>query len=178
MSAPQDEPRGGSVELLRRYDATVGVVDRLSGYVIICTMAVLTAVLSVQVFLRYGLNMSLDWAWDVPRACFIWTILLSIPLGFRHSAHVGVDLVIERLALEPKRLLHRINALLMAGLMVIVAAYAVDLARATWDQMMPGIDISVGWFYVAVVVCGVHSLLHLIRLVWTGTPPIGEIEVT
>ena len=59
-------------------------------------MAVLTIVVVLQVFYRYVLNDSLRWGWDIPRLCFIWVILLSIPLGIRYNAHVGIDIVVQR----------------------------------------------------------------------------------
>jgi TRAP-type C4-dicarboxylate transport system permease small subunit len=134
-------------------------------------IAVLTAVVSIQVFFRYVLNASLDWGWDVPRLCFIVAILLAIPLALGRNLHVGVDLLVEHLDRRWRRPIYRFNAVLMTGLMTIVAYYAVVLGRATWDQPMPGLDVSVGWFYVALFVCAVHSVLHLLRWIGRGEPP-------
>ena len=134
-------------------------------------IAVLTVVVTVQVFFRYVLNASLDWGWDVPRLCFIVAILLAIPLALGRNLHVGVDLVIEHIGRRWRRSIYRVNAILMTALMAVVAYYAVVLGRATWDQRMPGLDVSVGWFYVAMFVSAVHSVLHLLRWIGRGEPP-------
>jgi TRAP-type C4-dicarboxylate transport system permease small subunit len=162
--------------LLRRFDAVLNAIDSAVSFVVIVSMAVLTTVICVQVFFRYVLNDSLDWGWDVPRLCFIWVVLLSIPLGLKHSVHVGIDLIVEHLSFATRRLIHRVNAVLMTGLMIIVAYYAVQLAERTWDQMMPGIALSVGLFYVAMIISAAHSILHLIRLAWTGIPPVSQLS--
>ena len=141
------------------------------------TMAVLTSVLAIQVFFRYVLNSSLTWGWDVPRVCFVWVVLLAIPLGLKRNVHVGIDLVIGNLSASGRRALYRINAVLMAALMVVVAYFGMFLARATWDQLLPGLDLTVGVFYVALIICAVHSLLHLARLIWTGAPPPAEFDI-
>jgi TRAP-type transport system small permease protein len=153
------------------YNRVLTAVDTLASWVVMAAMAVLTVVVTVQVFFRYVLNESLDWGWDVPRLCFIVAILLAIPLALGRNLHVGVDLVIEYLDPRWRRPIYRFNALLMTALMLIVAYYAVVLGRATWDQRMPGLDVSVGYFYVALFVAAVHSLLHLLRWIRRGEPP-------
>jgi TRAP-type C4-dicarboxylate transport system permease small subunit len=157
--------------MLALYDRALTAVDTVSSWVVMAAMAVLTVVVTIQVFFRYVLNESLDWGWDVPRLCFIVSILLAIPLALGRNLHVGVDLVIERLDPRWRRPIYRVNALLMTALMVIVAYYAVVLGWATWDQRMPGLDVSVGYFYVALFVAAVHSVLHLLRWIQRGEPP-------
>jgi len=157
--------------MLALYDRALAAVDLLSSWVVMAAMAVLTVVVTVQVFFRYVLNESLDWGWDVPRLCFIVSILLAIPLALGRNLHVGVDLVIENLDPRWRRPIYRFNALLMTALMVIVAYYAVVLGWATWDQRMPGLDVSVGYFYIALLIAAVHSVLHLLRWIQRGQPP-------
>jgi TRAP-type C4-dicarboxylate transport system permease small subunit len=157
--------------LFRALDRLLGGIDRAASLAIMAAMAVLTVVVTVQVFLRYVLNMSLDWGWAVPRLCFVWVIFLSIPLGLRRGAHVGIDLLVVSLDERPRRLVYRGVLLLMAVLMAVVAFYALSLARQTWDQLMPTIPVSTAVFYVALIVCCVHSILHMARLFWIGAEP-------
>jgi len=157
--------------VLGLYDRLLSAVDTASAWIVIAAMAVLTVVVTVQVFFRYVLNESLDWGWDVPRLCFIVAILLAIPLALGRNLHVGVELLIEVIDRRWQRLVYRFNAVLMTALMLIVAYYAVVLGRATWDQRLPGLDVSVGYFYVALFIAAVHSMLHLIRWVYVGAPP-------
>src|SRR5687768_12114672 len=107
---------------LKRYDAVLGIIDRAVSWVIIIAMAVLTFVVVLQVFFRYVLNDSLIWGWDVPRLCFIWVVLLSIPLGIRYNAHVGIDLVFNLFPDRTQRFVRIVNALFML-LLAVVAGY-------------------------------------------------------
>ena len=157
--------------MLALYDRALGAVDTVSSWVVMAAMAILTVVVTVQVFFRYVLNASLDWGWDVPRVCFIVALLLAIPLALGRNLHVGVELLIENIDVRWRRPIYRFNALLMAALMLIVAYYAVVLGRATWDQRMPGLEVSVGYFYVALFTAAVHSVLHLLRWIQRGEPP-------
>src|SRR3954452_19005263 len=131
---------------LKRYDAFLSAFDSVVSKVIIVAMAVMTFVVVLQVFYRYVLNDSLVWGWDIPRLCFIWSVLLAIPLGIRYNAHVGIDMVFNLFSTRSKRFVLIMNAVFMLMLSAIVTWYAVILAGDTWDQMMPGLGLSVGLF--------------------------------
>jgi TRAP-type C4-dicarboxylate transport system permease small subunit len=161
--------------LLRRYDSMLEWIDRVVSVVVTLAMAVLTTVICAQVFYRYVLNSSIDWSWDVPRLCFIWMGLLAIPLGLKRHAHVGIDIVLARLPREHQQLVLRINLILMGVMMALVAAYAVQLARTTWPQLLTTIDVSVGVLYIGLFICSVHSILHIIRQL-VVPPPVGILE--
>ena len=47
-----------------------------------------------------------------------------------------------------------------------------QLAQKTWDQMMPGVDLSVGLFYLGLFVGQIHCCLH----VGTHPDPWRDIE--
>src|SRR5690606_2850108 len=120
-------------------------------------------VLLLQVVYRYFLNDSLVWGWDVPRVCFIWAVMFAIPLGIRYNAHVGIELVIDRFSESAKRVAAMFNALLILILSGTIAYYAAILTGDTWDQLMPGIPLSVGVFYVSLVIGQIHTCMHVGR---------------
>ena len=65
MNQPQPEspvaPPGAALRAL-------GAIDRVAAVVIIAIMAAMVVVVSLQVFLRYAFNTSIDWADDVDAA--------------------------------------------------------------------------------------------------------------
>ena len=169
---PDDAPMPG---WLRAYDRFLLGCDTAIGFVVMVAMAVLSSVLILQVFFRYVLNNSLDWGNDVPRLAFIMVILLSIPLAFRFNAHVGMDFDLTKLKFISKASLNRFNAAFMLILFAVVAYYAAQLTTKTWDQMMPGLNVSVATFYLSLVVGQIHCCLHVARILITGTLPAHEI---
>jgi TRAP-type C4-dicarboxylate transport system permease small subunit len=150
------------------YTKVLHAIDRIISWVVIASMAVLTFVVVLQVFYRYVLNDSLLWGWDIPRLCFIWVVLLSIPLGIRYNAHVGVDLVFARLSRPVQKQVRRLNAVFMMLLCSIAAYYGVQLGLQTADQMMPRIRLSVALFYAGLLVSQVHCVLHILPILVTG----------
>jgi TRAP-type C4-dicarboxylate transport system permease small subunit len=140
------------------------VVDKLSRWAIVGLMAAMIAVVSIQVALRYALSASMDFAEELSRLCFVWAVFLAIPHGVPQAGHVGIDLLVAKLPDPLRRTLARAIALASAVLMGVVGWFSAVAAADSWDQLMPTLDLSSGWFYVAVCVGAAHSALHLMAL--------------
>lgn len=150
--------------------AIVEALDRIASVVVIAAMAVLTAVIFLQVVMRYGFNSSLDWGWEVPRLCFIATIFLALPLGLKSGAHVAINLLLSRVGKHGRVALVALQTVLSILLMGIVAVYGAWLTLDLWDQMMPTLNLSIGVFYALVTFSAVHSILHLLNGALIATP--------
>jgi TRAP-type C4-dicarboxylate transport system permease small subunit len=153
------------------YDKLLHGFDTVIGYVVTVAMAALASVLILQVFFRYVMNDSLEWGNDVPRLAFMMVVSLSIPLAFRFNAHVGMDFDLTKFKFVSKAAIHRFNAVFLFILFATVSWYAVQLAGKTWDQMMPGLNLPVGLFYLSLAVGQAHCCLHVIRVLITGALP-------
>jgi len=175
MTSTNASPEQDAPPWLRAYDKVLLACDTAIGFVVTVAMAVLSSVLILQVFFRYVMNDSLDWGNDVPRLTFIMVVLMSIPLAFRFNAHVGMDFDLTKLKFISKAAVNRFNAVFMLILFGVVAYYAAQLATKTWDQMMPGLNVSVGTFYVSLAVGQIHCCLHVGRILLTGTLPEHEV---
>lgn len=169
--------QGRSVRVLAQ--AAVDRLDRASRQLVVAAFAVMVVVVSLQVLFRYFLNFSLDWADEVGRLTFVWAAFLGVPHGVKSGAHVGIDFVARLLPPRPLAWLFRTSCIACAALMAIVCWQSVVIARETWDQLMPVLDFSTGWFYVAITVSGAHSVAHFALLAWGHAPvlPAGTIEV-
>lgn len=161
------KPHGG---LRAGVQAVVDRVDWLSTKVIIAAFAAMVVVVSAQVLFRYVLNFSLDWADELARLTFVWATFLGVPHGVKLGAHVGIDMVAKVLPGTVYGWIFRACCAVSAALMAIVAWESVAVARETWDQLMPVLDFSTGWFYVAIAVCGAHSLVHFLLAAWDHEP--------
>jgi TRAP-type C4-dicarboxylate transport system permease small subunit len=153
-------------------------LDRCSRWLIIAAFALMVVVVSLQVLFRYFLNLSLDWADEIGRLTFVWAAFLGVPHGVKIGAHVGIDFVAKLLPPALLAWVFRACCLASAALMAVVAWQSVVIAGETWDQLMPVLDFSTGWFYVAISVCGAHCVLHFLLLAWDHEPvlPAGTID--
>jgi TRAP-type C4-dicarboxylate transport system permease small subunit len=147
-------------------------LDRVVLVALLLAVATMVGVVSAQVALRYGFNLSFDWADEVSRLAFVWSIFLAIPLGVRQGAHIGIDIVVAKLPELAQKMLRRGAASLSAAMMLAIAWAALGVAREQWDEFMSVLDWSVGWFIVPVGVGALLSALHLVRIAIQGPPNV------
>jgi TRAP-type transport system small permease protein len=178
MTPIDTSDQGRRSSFIRGYDRLLAALDKVIALVVTVAMGALSSVLVLQVFYRYVLNNSLEWGNDVPRLSFIMVVLLSIPLAFRFNAHVGMDFDLTKIKFLSRAALNRFNAVFMLILFAVVAYYAAQLTNQTWDQMMPGLNVSVGLFYLSLTVGQIHSCLHVGRILITGELPTEVMNET
>lgn len=145
-------------------------LDRALTVTLVAAMAAMVIVVSAQVALRYGFNRSIDWADEIGRLAFVWSIFLAVPLGVRHGAHIGIDLLADALPEALRKSLKRTGAALCAILMFVIAWAALGVAREQWDELMATVDWSVGWFVVPVGLGALMSALHMLEIALSGPP--------
>lgn len=155
----------------------VAIVDMAAAWLIVVLLSAMVAVVAAQVSLRYGVNSSIGWADEVARLTFVWTMFLAIPLGVRSGAHIGIELVTDRLPPIARDALMRLMALVATAMMLLLAWETVKLAADQWDELMSSLAFSSSWFLVPLAICGVHSALHLIWLALVGAPARGSAPI-
>lgn len=146
-------------------------IDWVVARIVIGSMLVMVAVVAGQVFFRYVLNMSVDWAEEISRLAFVWAVFFAIPLGVKRGAHVGIALLTDHLPADAQDKLFRAMNVLAMVLMAVVAYEAVILTKDQWDEPMSTLDVSVGLFMLPLAVGAAHSFLHLANGVLVGAPP-------
>lgn len=166
-----------SLHLALRLRAFLQVLDKISYFLIIIAMLAMVVMVSLQVFWRYVLGSSIDSADELSRLFFIWTMFLAIPQGVKYSVHVGIDLLVKALNKNWQEILFRITAVAGAVLMAAVFYAAVIATADKWQELMPTISITAGVYYIAVLICAVHSFLHLILLAWMGSTTWGDLHL-
>jgi TRAP-type transport system small permease protein len=144
--------------------------DRALTGVLLASVAVMVTVVASQVALRYGFNRSIDWADEIGRLAFVWSIFLAIPLGVRDGAHIGIDIVVDKLPAAGQAALRRAGAAAGAVMMLAICWAATRTCIEQWDELMSTVDISVGWFIVPVAAGALFSAFHLLHIVISGPP--------
>lgn len=156
------------------YDTTTPLGKCFRGLDLILIWAVvlififMVGIVSAQVVMRYGFNVSIDWAEESGRLAFVWVVFLAIPLAASQGAHIGINLFIDKFPPKYQHLIQRVSAALCAALSFAIAWSCVELCKDQWDEKMATIDISVAYFFVAVGLGMLCTGLHMARIAITG----------
>lgn len=146
--------------------------DQGARLIAIVAAGIMVVVVTAQVVARYGFNSSFDWADEVSRLAFVTTIFIAIPLGIRDGTHVGIDLIVNRLPVLPRRFIKRLTSAL-AGVMLLIITWATfQVAGATWSERLGAINITSSVFFFPVIAGALHSALHLLHLAAIPEPDL------
>ena len=117
---PQYRPKTGLGRVIHSIEETL----------IAFLLGMMTVITFINVVLRYLFNDALIWGLEVVLILFAWLVLLGISYGFKVTAHLGVDAIINLLETPGKRILALLSAL-------VCIAYALLLLKGAWDYWAP-----------------------------------------
>jgi TRAP-type C4-dicarboxylate transport system permease small subunit len=144
------------------------MMARLVNGTVLLLVSIMLLVLSAQVIMRYVFGQALSWSEELALACFTWSMLLAIALGVRHSVHVRMDLLIDRLPNSWRIVLEKILSLVIAGSGIFLAwagwAYVADASGTT----SAAIGYPITYLYAAAPVCGGLIAIFALEQVFLG----------
>lgn len=115
---------------------------------------------------RYLLGNQARWSEELARLLMVWLALLGAALATREQQHLGLDVVVRQWPEEVQHMasifVHLAVAIFAAAIMAWGGGQLVA-ARFESGQMLPALDISRAWFYLALPVSGVLVSLFSIE---------------
>jgi len=132
-------------------------------YLIVVIFGLMVIVGFFQVTNRYLLNSSLSWSEEFQKFAHIWIICLTIPVAYKHSAHLGMDIITKRLSPKNKVRYRQIVNLLWLFVGVILAIYSMKLIIVAVNQLSPGLGISMAWVYAGLFIGNVYLVATAIQ---------------
>jgi TRAP-type C4-dicarboxylate transport system permease small subunit len=145
--------------------------DTGARYLVTFGAAAMVCVVSAQVIMRYVFNGSFDWADEVSRIAFVWTIFLAIPLGIRDGTHVGIELLVKRFPVHLRCLLACVTNGLAALMMMGVFWTSIIVALATWSERLGALNMTSSVFFFPVILGALHASLHLTQMALFPSDP-------
>ena len=97
-------------------------------------LGLMTLLTFANVVLRYVFNASIIWSLEVTLILFSWLVLFGIAYGFKVTAHLGVDAILNVVP----RPLRRTLGMISAALCII---YALLILKGSWDYWAPFADL-------------------------------------
>jgi len=168
MAAISQQLPSESASWLRLYRAAMIRLDQVTGFVLVAAMGAMALLVCTQVFCRYALSSSIDWADEISRLMFVWSMFLAIPHGVRAGVHVGIDALIQRFNVRLREATLRLMLGLSALLSLIVFYYSFIVVIQKWEELMPTVDITASVYYIPVLIAMLHSFFHLLLLALAG----------
>jgi TRAP-type C4-dicarboxylate transport system permease small subunit len=110
------------------------VLSEIAGYLSAVALILATIFMTYGVSLRYFFGKPTVWQTEVSIYLLVFVTFVGAAYGLKHHAHVGVDLLVERLPLRPQLFVRVTTAVLALG----VAAVVVWTSYGTWWEAVEG----------------------------------------
>ena len=120
MSGTQNTPSTRLGHLISHIEETF--IATLLGLMVMVTFS--------NVVLRYGFGKSLLWGLEVTLILFAWLVLFGISYGFKITAHLGVDAILNMAGTRLRKLMVVFSAL-------VCVAYGGLMLKGAWDYWAP-----------------------------------------
>lgn len=148
----------------------ISILDKLLKILVTACMALMVVVVTWQVVSRYALGDPSPWTEEVARMLLIWVGLLGGVYAYREKAHLGLDLLHQKVGSAGKRRLDYITdiscGLFALGVLVVGGG---SLVQLTWElkQTTAALGIPMAWVYSVLPLSGVlivyYSIASLIQ---------------
>ncbi|MEO8651865.1 MAG: TRAP transporter small permease [Hyphomicrobiaceae bacterium] len=156
---------------------------RLCRWAVIGLVAAIAVIVIASVIMRYVFNDSLSWSEDAAKFLMVWLAFIGAPLGFRHGAHVSIELLPPGLPPLAHRIIRVFVHATVLVLMVLLTRYAWAFAWNGRPQVALTVgDISMFWIFVCMPIgTALMALVALELMVLTilgiPEPAISEEDV-
>ena len=138
-------------------------LDRSVEFLVFVCFLAIVLVGGLQVFNRFFLNISLSWSEEFQRFGQIWLVFLAIPVAYRRSEHIGVDLVYDLLNPRQSRALRVFIELLWIVLAAGILVGTLQLMPFLQFQHSPGLDLRMDAVYAVLVIGPAYMMLIAVR---------------
>ena len=131
-------------------------------------LALMSAIIVLQVFFRYVLNNSLSWSEELARYLFIWMIYIGISYGVKLDKHICVDAVYTFMPKSIKRGYAIVAYLLFLAFAVFIVYYGIMVVgmQISSGQVSPAMGLPMQYVYAAPVVGMILTIIRLIQKIY------------
>ncbi len=155
-------------------------LERIPRFAVTALIALAIINLLVGVILRYvvgGITNYMDWdpvpfTWveEVGEMALAWLTLIGAAIGIRSRSHFTLHFLTPLMPAWMPRALEIVHHVLIAGIGLLAAWYAVSLCKLNWTLTTAGLEISLAWLYASAVVGGLLIAAYALSMIIAPPP--------
>lgn len=146
---------------------------------IVTCLAAMVIMVFTNVVMRYVFNSGLAVSEELSRWAFVWLIFLGAILVLHENAHLGVDIILQKVSNPIRKALLILSTLIMLALTVLILDGSIEQTSLNIDATAPATGLSQAWLFGIGIVFAVSTLLVLLyqlyRLIITPSADIDSL---
>lgn len=144
-------------------------ISRAARWVASLGLWMMTAIIAWQVFARYVLNASPAWGESAALLLMIWYVMLAAAAGVREQFHIRITVFAEMLPTKMHRAAVILAHTFVAAFGVALIIWGIELTAATWEHVIPTLELPRGVAYLPMPIAGLlilgFSVEHIVAVV-------------
>ena len=137
----------------RGVELTIDVLSRVA-------VMAMTALVLVQVVLRYVFNVPLVWVEEMTVFLMIWMAFMGAAVGVRRGGHIAMTLLVDRLPARLARVCLHATTLAIVGFAAVVAWQGLLLAFSVGNQRSAALGLPMTFPYLIVPLGAILIILQ------------------
>ena len=118
-------------------------------------LVLMVVVVSLGVFFRYVVDQALVWYDEFASYLLVWLTFYGAVVASYRQRHIGFELVVDRLAPTPKRVVQFLSESFVLGFQVVLCYYGWLLTRKMGDETAVSLVwVKMGWIYSVLPITG------------------------
>lgn len=144
----------------------IGRYCQLLTVIIVICLGLMVLMVFGNVVMRYAFNSGIAVSEELSRWLFLWLIFLGASVAVHEQAHMGSDMVVERLPPKLQKVAVVVGQLLMLWVTWLILTGSLAQTKINWEVQAPVTEYSMAWVYSTGVVFAVSTGLMLISDLW------------
>lgn len=125
----------------------MGKVERFFATISGLCLLVVFLVSFAQVVQRYLFSMSIPWAIDVIRICFIYSVFCGMCVGIIRKTHLNIDVVLQIVPAKVRTGFNILSNVIVAVFLAVVLRYSIPFIQGNADQTTPYLEFPMSYVY-------------------------------
>ncbi|WP_020210137.1 TRAP transporter small permease [Gilvimarinus chinensis] len=155
------------------------IIEKILGAVVGLLMALMVLDVTWQVLTRFVLKEPSSYTEELARFLLVWIGLLGAAYAYRKKAHLGLDILSQKLEGAAKRKLDifiSIVCMVFASVIMIYGGAKLMLLTLELDQMSAALQVKVGYLYSVIPLSGILIVLFSLDRIFNGDPEPETLE--
>ncbi len=111
-----------------------------------------TSLVMLNVIMRYFFKTGIYWSEEVATACFVWSVFIGAAAGYKHKAHVGVDMLVNLCPPTLKKIIIIVVDLILLLINGYITYIAVIYLSLSYKKPTPVLGISTAYISSSILV--------------------------
>jgi len=133
-----------------------------------------------QVLSRYVLSSPSSFTEELARFLLMWIGLLGSAYAYRRKAHLGLDILVEKLDAAKRKTADRfadLVVLIFAFIVMIIGGAKIVWLTLTLEQISPALQVQMGYVYCVIPLSGLFFCIFAVeRIINTEIAPAEHAE--